>query len=139
MIYRHERRGRRWAVVLAVLAAWVCIFLAWMVFSLAWGIAAILLAFSLPAMWDMIRDNRAWVEVWPRRIAWASALRSGDRSDIDHVRIDRRFDGGMKITLVHVGGAHTRLPPDVAPPVEVFQAALKDAGIPAERHPFSPF
>jgi hypothetical protein len=114
-------------------------FLAWLVFSVAWGIAAILLAFTLPALWDVIRDNRAWVEVWPNRIVWASALRGGDRSDIDHVRIDRRFDGGMKITLVHVGGAHTRLPPDIAPPVDVFQTALKDAGIVAQRHPFSPF
>jgi hypothetical protein len=126
MIYRHERRGRRWAVVLAILAVWVCVFLAWLVFSVAWGIAAILLAFTLPALWDVIRDNRAWVEVWPNRIVWASALRGGDRS-------------GMKITLVHVGGAHTRLPPDIAPPVDVFQTALKDAGIVAQRHPFSPF
>jgi hypothetical protein len=125
-------------VVLAILAVWGCVFLAWLVFSLAWEIPAILLAFTLPSLWDIIRDNRAWVEVWPNRIVWASALRGGDRSDIDHVRIDRRFDGGMKITLVHVGGAHTRLPPDVAPPIDVFQTALKDAGIVAQRHPFSP-
>jgi hypothetical protein len=65
-------------------------------------------------------------------------LGQGDRSDVDHVRLNRRFDGTFKVTLVHVGGATTRLPPDIAAPVGPFEAALKEAGIAAQRHPFSP-
>jgi len=41
--------------------------------------------------------------------------------------------------VLHANGSHTRLPPDVAPPVAQLELALKDARIPAERHPFSPF
>jgi hypothetical protein len=117
---------------------WICILLTSLVFNLVWGITAILLAFTLPALWDVIFDTHSWVEVWPKQIVWASALRGGNRSDICHVNISRRFDGSMKITLIHVSGAHTRLPPDIAPPVDIFQAALKEAGITTERHPFTP-
>ena len=92
------------------------------------------MAFTLPALWDVICDTHSWIEVWPKQIIWGSALRGGNRSDIN-----RRFDGSIKITLIHVSGAHSRLPPDITPPVDVFQAALKKAGITAERHPFSPF
>ncbi|AKS45693.1 hypothetical protein SAMN05444287_0791 [Octadecabacter temperatus] len=139
MIYRHERRGRRWGVALPLFGAWVAIFALWISLSAAWWIVVIAVAFTLPALWDVIRDTRTWVEVWPQRIVWGSALRSGETADIDHVRLDRKFDGGMKITLIHVGGTHTRLPPDVSPPVDAFQKALKDAGITAQRHPFSVF
>lgn len=139
MIYRYEQRGRRWAVVLPVAATWIAVTVGILVLNLVWWIAIPVLLFTLPALLDVIRDTTASVEVWPDRIVWVSALRNGDRNDIDHVRLNRRFDGGMKITLVHIGGSHTRLPPDVAPPVEAFQEALKQAGLASERHPFSPF
>jgi hypothetical protein len=139
MIYRHERRGRSWGVVLPLLGVWAAICALWIGLGAAWWIVVIAVTFTLPALWDVVRDTRSWVEVWPKRIVWGSALRGGDIADIDHVRLDRRFDGGMKITLIHVGGTHTRLPPDVSPPIETFQQALKDAGIPAQRHPFSVF
>jgi len=123
--------------VIPIVAVWACVLLGLVVLNMVWWLAVILLAFTLPALWDVVRNSHAWVEVWPNRIIWQSALDSGDRSDIDHVRLNRRFDGGMKITLVHVGGATTRLQPDVAPPVDAFQAALEDAGIAVQRHPFS--
>ena len=139
MIYRHERRGRRWGVVVSVVGVWFAVLIAWVVFDPTWWIAALVLAFTLPAILDIIRDTRTWVEVWPNRIKWRSTLHIGDRADVDHVRLDRRFDGGLKITLIHIGGAQTRLPPDLSPPVDAFETALKTANIAAQRHPFSVF
>ncbi len=139
MIYQFERRGRRWGVVLPILAVWVAVLLGTLALNLVWWIALTVLLFTLPAVLDVIRDSKASLEIWQSRIVWSSALRGGDRADIDHVRLDRRFDGGMKITLVHVGGSHTRLPPDISPPVDAFQEALKQAGIASQRHPFSVF
>ena len=139
MIYRHERHGRSWTVILPILIMWISILLIWLFFNLIWEMMVILLVFTLPALWDVICDTHSWVEVWPKQIVWASALRGGDRSDINHVRINRRFDGSIKITLIHVSGAHSRLPPDITPPVDEFQAALKEAGIANQKHPFSPF
>ncbi|WP_375280593.1 hypothetical protein [Pseudooctadecabacter sp.] len=111
----------------------------WAVFDAAWFVLAIILLASLPAMLDVIRNPEVRLEVWDGRIVWLSGLRSDESANIQRVRLDRRFDGGMRITLIHSEIAHTRLPPDIVPPVDAFEAALKSAGIPAEKHPFSPF
>lgn len=139
MIYVWERQGRRATVLVAIGALWLVALVLWLAFSVAAFVTMILIGVSLPLIWEAMRNTKTQLEVWPRRVVWASALRDGDHSDIDHVRLDRRFDGGMKITLIHVGGAHTRLPPDVTPPADALEAALKEAGIAAQRHPFSPF
>jgi len=136
--YRYERRARRPSSIVMIVAVWGALAALWMTLDLAWWIAATLAAFTLPALWDILRDGRSIVEVSPNRIAWQGALSAGARTDIDHVRLNRRFDGSVKILLVHIGGATTRLPPDIAPPVAAFEKALHDAGIASQRHPFSP-
>jgi hypothetical protein len=139
LIYLWEHQGRRATVLVAIAALWLVALVLWLAFSVAVFVTVILIGVSLPLIWEAVRNTKTRLEVWPSRVVWASALRDGDRSDIDHVRLDRRFDGGLKITLIHVGGAHTRLPPDVTPPADALEAALKEAGIAAQRHPFSPF
>ncbi len=64
---------------------------------------------------------------------------SGDCSGIDHVRLGRRFDGSMKITLTQTDGTQTRLPPDITPPSKALGTALSEAGITVQHHPFAPF
>lgn len=139
MIYRHERRGRRPSTLIKLSIVWGILVLGLTMLDMAWWIAAIGVAITLPALLDYIRDTRTWVEVWPGRVVWKSALTSGDCTDIDHIRLDRRFDGGMRITLIHKGATHTRLPPDITPPVDALQDALKTAGLSAQKHPFSVF
>lgn len=139
MIYRFERRARKTSTLLSLALIWAAFIALWIGLDMAWWILTVLAAFTLPALWDVIRDARSEIEVWPGRIVWRAAFSDGDRSDVDHVRLNRRFDGSMKVLLVHVGGATTRLPPDIAPPADLLETALKDAGISAERHPFFPF
>ena len=139
MIYAWEGRGRRPAVFIAIAGLWALVALLWVLFDAAWFILLLFIAASLPLLRDALRDTTARIEVWPNRIVWASALLDGERGDIDHVRLDRRFDGSLKITLVHPDDSHTRLPPDVTPPADALEAALIEAGISAERHPFAPF
>jgi hypothetical protein len=137
MIYHFERRGRRPATALCVVAIWAGLFAIWVGLDVTiWIIAAVTL-FTLPAVWDLIADPRGTIEIWQNRIVWSSTLGQGDRSDVDHVRLNRRFDGTFRVTLVHIGGATTRLPSDIAPPVTDLEVALKDAGIATQRHPFS--
>lgn len=139
MIYTFEKRGRTPFTVFALLAIWGGLFLIWLGLGASiWVIGGVAL-FTLPAFWDVIRDSRATLTISKGRIAWDAAFSSGDRSDVDHVRLNRRFDGSMKVLLVHVGGATTRLPPDVVPPVEALEKALAKADIPTQRHPFLPF
>lgn len=139
MIYRFERRARNASAVMMLAVIWATLLGLWIALDLAWWIVAFFGALTLPALWDVMRDARATLEIWPGRIVWTAAFSSGDRSDVDHVRLNRRFDGSMKVLLVHEGGATTRLPPDIAPPADKLERALSDAGISAERHPFFPF
>lgn len=139
MIYRFERRARSASTLLMLAAIWAVLLGLWFALNMAWWIGVLLGALTLPALWDVIRDARATLEIWPGRIVWTAAFSSGDRSDVEHVRLNRRLDGSMKVLLVHVGGATTRLPPDIAPPADKLENALKDAGISAQRHPFFPF
>lgn len=139
MIFEWSRHARRPVTVWAVVAVWGIALLVLIAFNATWLVSGIIIAFSIPALMDLLRNQKSRLEVWPNRIIWESSLVDGDRRDIAHVRLDRRFDGSMKITLIHLGGAHTRLPPDITPPTKSFESALKSAGIPAERHPFTPF
>jgi hypothetical protein len=138
MIYAFERSGRSGGAIVTICVIWAVLLGLWVVLTVAWWIIAILLAFTLPALWDAVRDTRARVEVWPKRLVWSATFSDGDATDIDHICMNRRFDGSVKIMLVHVGGATTRLPPDIAPPIAALEAALADAGIRAQRNPFSP-
>ena len=139
MIYKFERRGRSTGSLIILGLIWAGIATLVIVLNLAWWLALVLVAFTLPALWDYLRNSIAEVEVWPNRLVWRGAFSEGDRSDIDQVRLNRRFDGSVKILIVHVGGATTRLPPDIAPPIAAFEAALTEAGIKAQRNPFLPF
>lgn len=126
-------------VVAALGAVWIMIALLCIALDMTFWIAVVMAAFTLPALWDVIRDSQSSIEVWPNRITWNAAFSDGDVSDINEVRLNRRFDGSMKVILVHIGGKTTRLPPDIAPPVAAFEAALDEAGIAHQRHPFLPF
>ena len=139
MIYRWTGSART-SASLAIVAAWlVGVAVLCFVFSAHWAICLLLLAAVVPSIWDILRNQTATLEVHQNRITWTSSLRDGDSAEIDKIRLDRRWDGGFRITLLHPNGSHTRLPPDLRPPINDLEAALAEAGLSAERHPFSPF
>lgn len=139
MSYHFERRARSPRNVAFLTTVWVGLAAVWIGLDAAWWVVVALAMFTLPAVWDIARDARSSVTVSTGCITWQGAFSEGQRKDVDHVRMNRRFDGSMKILLVHVGGATTRLPPDISPPPDAFEAALVAANIPVQRHPFSPF
>ncbi len=139
MIYSWQGSART-PTALAVVGLWLLgVAVLWLVFAAHWVICLLLLVAIAPSVIDILRNRTATLEVDPQQLRWTSALRDGESTEIDHVRLDRRFDGGFRITLLHPNGSHTRLPPDVRPPAAELEAALAQAGISAERHPFSPF
>lgn len=139
VLYHYERRGRSARTIAALVAVWAGLVLIWLGLGASVWVIGGLALFTLPALWDVLRDSRSTLTLSDGQIAWDAAFSSGVRCDVDHVRLNRRFDGSMKVHLVHIGGATTRLPPDVVPPVDAFEAALAQAGLPAQRHPFLPF
>jgi len=137
VIYSWSRRGRRPVVLWGLATLWGLALCFWLVFDAAWFVSALIAASTLPALYDYWRNQTALVEIHPGRVSWCSSLVDGDRTDIDHVRLNRQFNGSMKITLIHPDGTHTRLPPDITPPITEFETALSSAGISAQRHPFT--
>jgi len=139
MIWQFQRQARRPTSIAFLIAVWIALAWLWVWLEASVWIIGLLALFTLPLLWDLIRNSTATIEVWPGRVVWTSAVNDGARSDIDHVRMDRRFDGSMRVTLIHTGGAQTRLPPDLRPPLAPLEDALDAAGFTVQKHPFTLF
>ncbi|SLN19598.1 hypothetical protein [Pseudooctadecabacter jejudonensis] len=137
-IYRWTKNGRRPLTYASVAAAWTSALMLWVGLGASWIIIGLIIAASLPAVWEIVTNKTVCLDVYENRIRWVSTLGADAREGIDSVRLGRRFDGGMRLTLIH-GDTHTRLPPDISPPTKELETALAAAKIPTERHPFSPF
>lgn len=137
LAFRRTGRSRRnlvvlalvWAVLLGMLAAlnaavWIVLFL-WL--------------FTLPLAWEVWRNPESRLALDDRALDWQGIL-GADRVPlalIEKVRFDRRLDLSMRVTLVLTDGRKIRLPHDVLPPHDRFEAALQAQGVRVERHPFS--
>lgn len=120
---------------------WAVLAYGWLRMEAETWIVAGLALFSLPALWEIVTGRVASVTLAEAELRWQSGQRSETvpLAQIDHVRLDRRFDGAMRVTLVLRDQRRLRLPPDCVPPARAFEAALHRAGLRTERHPFSLF
>ncbi|MFZ5964611.1 hypothetical protein ACOXXX_16820 [Thalassococcus sp. BH17M4-6] len=122
-----------------LLGLWALLAVGWIWLQVeSWIVLGILL-FTLPLLWEVATGKTARLTLDDTTLDWQSgrvqdhvALR-----DLDHVRLDRRFDGSMRATLVLQDGRKTRLPHDCVPPHRAFEATLKARGVKVDRHPFS--
>lgn len=138
-IARFHRAGRRPVNLALVAAIWGGLALAVWAIDLALVWAGLFGLFALPALLDWITDRQVRLDVYPDRIAWATGRRDGvmEATEIRHIRIDRRFDAGFRLTIVDTTGLLHRLPPELPAPADALEQALDAAGIAHERHPFS--
>ena len=60
-------------------------------------------------------------------------------SEIDHIRLDTRWDFSVRATVLLTNGKRLRLPYEALPPHRSFEAALQARGIRVERHHFNVF
>ncbi len=139
MSFTFTRSGRSAPAALLLVAIWLVVLSAVIVISLAWWIAAAILLFTLPAIWDMVSNRQSHISVDDTSLRWQSGKHSGaiPLQDIAKVRIDRRLDMSYRIAAVMVDGRKLRLPPDTQPPVDDLEAALNAANVKTERNPFS--
>ncbi|QEE35214.1 hypothetical protein FTO60_05495 [Octadecabacter sp. SW4] len=139
MTYTFTRSGRSLPTALILLAIWLVVLWAVIVIALAWWIAAAVLVFTLPAIWDLVSNRQSHIGLDDTGLYWQSGKHGGTipLRDIAKVRIDRRLDLSYRIAAVMVDGRKRRLPPDTQPPVDEFEAALNAKGIKTERNPFS--
>ena len=94
-------------------------------------LASILLALTLPAVWDIARNK-------PSRLVWDSATvtwttaeqtRSVKIKDVTEIQLITRLDLSIKCTFILTSGDKLRLPPQVTPSREVLQNLGESNGI----------
>lgn len=137
LTYERIGRSRRNIIVFAVVWA-VLLSLLFVVDAAPW-IIAFLGMFTLPLLWEILRNPVSRLTLDDGALAWHSIV-SADSVPlmlIDKVRFDRRLDLSMRVTLLLTDGRKIRLPHDALPAPERLEQALQARGIHTERHPFS--
>lgn len=135
-VFDQQARSRR--TLLIVVGVWAVLSAAWVWLEAAPWIVAFLAAFTLPAVYDLIRNPKAGLTLNAQTLSWFSGRRHGalELSEIELVRLDTRLDFSVRITAVLTSGRKIRLPFESTPPHQAFEDALKAQGVKTQRHHF---
>lgn len=133
------RHGRSPATFGAVLLTWLACALGLWFFDAAGWIIAVVLLFTLPAIWDLWAGTLAGATLTRQGLTWYSGRNRVEipMDEIDHIRLVTRLDLTVRAAVVLRSGRKLRLPPEATPPHQDFEAALRDHGLEARRHHFS--
>lgn len=135
----HRLRGRNPRTAAVLLGVWVALVLVWVGLEAAPWIMIGVGLFTLPALWDLITDRPSGLILTGDSLHWFSGRRSDTipLAQIKAVRLDRRLDLSYRVSIVLRDDRRIRLPQECLPEIPTLDAALTQAGIRVERHPFS--
>ncbi|MEY8830577.1 hypothetical protein AB9K34_19575 [Sedimentitalea sp. XS_ASV28] len=107
----------------------------------AWWLVMLLAMPTLPALVDVLRDTRAGLRLSRNRLEWHTGKRHGALTlgEIDHMRLDTRWDFSVRATACLHDNKEVRLPYEAIPPHRALEAALQARGIPVQRRHFTVF
>lgn len=136
LTYAATGRSMRTAVVVALI--WLAVLAAGVFLAMSSWIMAFMLAFTLPALWDLISNPPSGLALDEDRITWFSGKRHAEVAldEIELVRLDTRLDFSVKVTLILKTGAKIRIPFEATPPHVDLENALTARGITVQRHHF---
>ena len=134
--HRHAGRSVKGAVIVA--GVWALLASLWIFLDAAPWLVGILALFTLPALWDLIKNPAAGVTLTDTRLRWFTGPRDAvvAFSEIDHVRLDTRLDFSVRATVVLRSGRKIRLPFEATPPHRAFEDALTARGVTVKRFHF---
>ncbi len=140
-LLEHHGSGRAWRPVCAVATVWAILAAGYVWLDAEGWIVAGLGAFTLPALWDILAGRRSALSLTTTEIHWTSGRHSQTVAldDLAHVRLDRHWDGSVRVRLVGRDGQTHLVPPDATPPHRDLETALHRAGVAVQRQPFSIF
>ncbi|MEW2917717.1 hypothetical protein AB1A64_11655 [Ruegeria sp. ANG10] len=135
---RHNRTPRAVVILMCVYAGLIALVI---LFDAAWWLVGLLSLPTLPALWDIAHGTSAGLTLDHGAIRWFSGNREAEvaLADIDHVRLDTRWDFSVRTSLVLASGKRIRLPDEATPPHKTLETVLKDTGLRVERHHFTVF
>lgn len=138
-VYSFERRGRHAITGIVIVIVWILCLLAIVIFDAVIWFVALMLVFTLPAVWDMVRNAVAGLTLTDQSFSWFSGKARADvaLSEIDKMRFVTRLDMTVRVEVVLTSGRKLRLPPESTPPHKPLQEAFDGLGIRTERHHFS--
>lgn len=136
-----RRQGRSAVTGLVLLVVYSALTAALIGVQAAPWLVALLVLPTLPALWDLIRNPVATLQLDSRRLSWASGRRAAsvELDEIARMRFDTRWDMSVRVTAALRSGRKLRLPQECLPPHKQFEAALLARSIPVERHHFRVF
>lgn len=138
--YSFRRSGRNRSTLVGVILVWSALIAAVVLVDAALWLMAVLALATLPALWDLMRNPSAGLDLTPQELSWFSGRRKAllERGEIERVRFDTRLDFSVRATAVLTTGRRIRLPFECTPPIASFESALAAHGIRTERNHFSP-
>ncbi|MBO9411315.1 MULTISPECIES: hypothetical protein [unclassified Ruegeria] len=135
---RQNRTPRVLAILLCIYGGLIAL-VVW--FDAVWWLIAPLALTTLPAVWDFVQGTKAGLSVAQDTMSWFTGPRKAEvnLADIDHVRMDTRWDFSVRVSLVLNSEKKIRLPDESTPPHRVFEQVLQATGLRVERHHFTVF
>lgn len=137
--FSFRRQGRNRAALLTVGGIWAALLAAIILVDAAPWLMAVIAAFTLPAVWEWVRNPEAGLNFTADELQWFTGKRRAaiHWSEIEKVRLDTRLDFSVRVSAVLHGGRKIRLPYECTPPHQLLEAAFNARGIRTERHHFS--
>lgn len=136
LTYRSQGRSLRTGVT--VLGVWLALITLWIGLDAATWIVAFLALFTLPALWDLVKDPPSGLTLNDTTLSWFTGKRRAtvQLEEIDLIRLDTRLDFSVRVTLVLKTGTKIRLPFEATPPDQVLEDALNARGLKTRRTHF---
>ncbi|KIN73042.1 hypothetical protein Z949_2224 [Sulfitobacter guttiformis KCTC 32187] len=118
---------------------WALIFAAYALLDASPAILAVVGAFTLPALYDLVRDPQSSLTLDTQTLRWVSGRQEAEiaLAEIDHLRFDTRLDLSVRLTVVRPSGIKIRIPYPATPPHTLFEAVAQDAGVTTRRYHFT--
>lgn len=139
--FTFTRQNRNPRMVLILIGIYAVLTGLIVLFDAVWWLIGLLALTTLPALWDVLQDTSAGMELSDGTLRWHTGQRRGtlDLSTVDRFRFDTRWDFSVRVSVILKSEKRLRLPDESLPPHKQLEEVLQQAGIAVERHHFRVF
>lgn len=139
--YCFSRRGRSPRLLGLLICIYGALLAAIVLYDAALWLMALMVLPTLPALYDLYTDPEAGLRLDGSTLHWHSGRRRGavTLDEIEHMRLDTRWDFSVRVTAVLNSGRKLRLPAESLPPHRLLESEMLARGLRVERHHFTRF
>ncbi|GHG90782.1 hypothetical protein [Pseudodonghicola xiamenensis] len=139
--FRFQQQARSARLIILLAAIYLVLIAAYLFLDALWWLLALLALPTLPALSDLIRNPDAGLEIDATTFRWWSGRhrREVPLSEIDHIRMDTRWDFSVRVRLMLRSGRYLQLPHESLPHHRGLEQGLIARDLRVERHHFTVF